>query len=168
MMLMKALVVYYSRTGNTRKVAEQIAMTLGSDIVEIIDLKNRKGIFGFLTAGYSAYSRKLTEIKAPDADPSAYDLLVVGTPIWAGNITPAIRTYLTRIASGGAAKTEYAFFYTSSASGEQKKAYSDFCKLVNKEPLAALSVSRKDLETDNFKLKVQDFAKALSTLKAGS
>jgi len=34
--------VYYSRTGSAKFVAETIAAELGSDIEEIIDLKNRE------------------------------------------------------------------------------------------------------------------------------
>jgi flavodoxin len=36
---MKSLVVYYSRTGKTKFVAETIAAELGSEIEEIVDLK---------------------------------------------------------------------------------------------------------------------------------
>ncbi|MBE3088681.1 MAG: flavodoxin family protein, partial [Actinobacteria bacterium] len=42
------LVVYYSRTGTTRKVAEYITKQLGADMEEIIDMKKRSGIWGFL------------------------------------------------------------------------------------------------------------------------
>ena len=48
---MKKLVVYYSRTGNTKVVAEKIANQLNADISEIIDRKNRKGRLVFLTGG---------------------------------------------------------------------------------------------------------------------
>lgn len=164
MRLMKTLVVYYSRTGATRKVAEKIAFLLGSDIGEIVDLKNRKGVFGFLSAGYSAFTRKLTEIKAPEKDPSAYDLIVVGTPIWAGNITPAARTYLSRIAVEGGARKKYALFYTSTSADEQKKAVGDFCSLIKGKPVAALSVSSKEVESGAFEQKVRSFADALKSV----
>jgi flavodoxin len=39
---MKTLVVYHTRTGNTRFVAETIAAELGADIEEMTDLKNRR------------------------------------------------------------------------------------------------------------------------------
>jgi flavodoxin len=38
---MKSLLIYYSRTGKTKFVAETIAAELGSDIEEVVDLKNR-------------------------------------------------------------------------------------------------------------------------------
>ena len=60
---MKVLVVYYSRTGNTRFVAEAVAQSLKADIEEIRDRKNRMGIFGFLRCGYEAIFKKLTDIE---------------------------------------------------------------------------------------------------------
>ena len=44
---MKSLVVYYSRSGNTRFVAEQISQEIGGDIEEIIDKKKKKRPFWF-------------------------------------------------------------------------------------------------------------------------
>ena len=62
---MKVLVVYYSRTGNTRFVAETIAQSLEADIEEIKDRKNRMGIFGFLRADMKPYSKNLQILKYP-------------------------------------------------------------------------------------------------------
>jgi flavodoxin len=60
--MMNTLVVYYSRTGKTRFVAEKVVAELKADIEEIVDLKNRKGRFGFLKAGYDATRGNGTEI----------------------------------------------------------------------------------------------------------
>lgn len=38
---MKTLIIYYTRTGNSKFAAETIAAELGADTEEIIDLKNR-------------------------------------------------------------------------------------------------------------------------------
>jgi flavodoxin len=40
----KILVVYYSRTGMTKKLANSIANLLFADIEEIVDTKNRSGL----------------------------------------------------------------------------------------------------------------------------
>ena len=42
-MIMKTLVIYYTREGNSKFAAEAIAAELGADIEEVIDLKNRQG-----------------------------------------------------------------------------------------------------------------------------
>ena len=41
---MKILIAYYSKTGNTERVAKDLASQLGADLEKVIDRKNRKGI----------------------------------------------------------------------------------------------------------------------------
>ena len=68
---MKMLVVFYSRTGNTRKVAEELEKVLECDMEEIIDTKNRSGSLGYLRSGRDAMNRKLTVLQDVINDPSA-------------------------------------------------------------------------------------------------
>ena len=91
---MKSLVVYYTRTGTAKFVAETVAAELGSDVEEIVDLKKRAGTLGWISAGKDASGEKLTEIAPAKRDPADYDLVVLGTPVWAWRPTPALRTYL--------------------------------------------------------------------------
>ena len=93
---MKTLVIYYSRTGNAKFIAETIAAELGADIEEVIDLKNRQGRLAFLPAGRDAAQGKETEIAQTKRTPTGYDLIIIGQPVWAGSPTPAIRTYLRK------------------------------------------------------------------------
>ena len=115
---MKALVVYYSRTGNTKFVAEKIAQELGADIEEVIDKKNRRGVFGFLAAGFDARRGKKTEIGETKKNPSKFDLVVVGTPSWVSRPSPAIRTYLSKYDLAG--KKVATFCITDGYSGGEK------------------------------------------------
>ncbi len=59
---MKSLVVYYTRTGNTRFVAQTIAAEIGADVEEVVDLKKRSGVLGYLSGGSDARRGKETEI----------------------------------------------------------------------------------------------------------
>ena len=93
---MKSLVVFYSRTGNARFVAQTIAAEVGADIEEVIDLKKRSGVIGFLRAGADARRGKETKIAPTQKSPADYELIIVGTPIWGGRPTPAITTYLMK------------------------------------------------------------------------
>jgi len=91
---MKSLVVYYSRSGNTRFVAEKISQKIGGDIEEIIDKKRRKGPLGFVIGGFDATRGRKTDIAEMKKSPRDYDLIVLGTPMWNKRTTPAVRTYL--------------------------------------------------------------------------
>jgi flavodoxin len=93
---MKTLVVYYSRTGKTRFVAEKVASELKAEIEEVVDLKNRSGRFGFLRAGYDATRGDETKIGEMQKSPSDFELIVVGTPVWNSRPVSAISTCLKR------------------------------------------------------------------------
>jgi flavodoxin len=107
---MKCLVVYYSRTGKTRFVAETIASQLGADLEEIVDQKKRGSSLGWIMAGKDAARKSLTEISPATKPPQDYDLIVIGTPIWAWSPTPAVRTYIKQNSLSG---KKVALFYTS-------------------------------------------------------
>ena len=113
---MKILVAYYSKTGNTKKVALELAKILKADIDEIIDLKNRSGLIGWLKGGRDAMKEVLTDIKT-SKDPSKYDLVILGTPIWAWNATPAARSYVAEYKDK---IKKMALFTTSGSDGPEK------------------------------------------------
>ena len=150
---MKTLVAFYSRSGITKKVAEAIQAGLGCGIEEIIDLKNRSGIFGFLSAGYSATTKKLTDIKKPEKDPSTYELIIIGTPIWAGSMTPAIRTYVNWLKSTGALSKLKTAFLCTGGSANSDKVLAFMVELVGKESVATLGVRRDDVDSSDQKIK---------------
>lgn len=70
---MKALIVYYSQSGNTRKIARAVARGMGG-LVESYDVVPVKGL-----------------------DPHSletYDLIGLGTPVWNGGEPPNVRKFL--------------------------------------------------------------------------
>ena len=113
---MRKLVAYYSRTGNTKFVAEKIADQLNAETCEVIDKKNRKGKLIFLTGGYAALREKLTDIEVTKTIDD-FDFIIVGSPVWAGKIAPAIRTFL---AKNDFSDKQVAFFVTMGGDKPEK------------------------------------------------
>lgn len=146
----KILIAYYSRTGNTKNIGRKIAKILKADIEEIIDKKNRMGIIRWLIAGRDAFKKKETEITFKKSS-SKYNLLVIGTPVWAATLVPAIRTYLKKNKV-----KRIAFFCT--CGGSPGKTF-DELKKISKKPLATLSVRTKELELHEKEIK--DFCKKI-------
>ena len=91
---MQALVVYYSRGGNTRKVAEELSKELQCDVEEILDTTNRSGPIGWLKSGRQASTKALTKLQPIKNDPWKYDLVIIGTPVWASHVSTPVRTYI--------------------------------------------------------------------------
>ena len=65
----KALVLYYSRTGDTRMVARTIQESLDCDLQEIKDLKDRSGIKGFFGGMKDVSNKVKADIKPETLDP---------------------------------------------------------------------------------------------------
>ncbi len=154
---MKTLIVYYSRTGVTRTVAEALGERLAADVEEIRDAKKRTGALGSLGAGKDAMMRRLTEISEATHDPAGYDLVVIGTPVWAFTMAPAVRTYL---AKHGHAVAKAASFCTMGGSGD-KRTFQHVSELLGKKPTATLALLEKEVRSGAFAEKLDGFVAAL-------
>jgi len=151
---MKSLVVFYSRSGTTRKVGQTIADMLKCDSEEIIDTANRKGLFGWLRSGRDAMRKKLTVINEVMYKPAYYDLIILGTPNWGGMFAPAIRTYFTQNQD----KIKKVAFFITCGGSAFEKLLNELEKFCGKTPIATLGLSTKEVKQDQFIDKVTDFA----------
>ena len=90
----RILVVYYSLSGNTQRVARDLATHLGADLQRIRERTQRRGFLGYVRAAFDSLRERRVALMDVARDAAEYDLTIVGTPIWTGRITPAVRTYL--------------------------------------------------------------------------
>ena len=90
---MKTLTIFFSRSGKTKIVAEEIAKKFKGTTRQLKEKANRKGFFNYIKAGYDAIKQKPAVLINPDNNLN-YDIIFVGTPTWAGRPCPAIITYL--------------------------------------------------------------------------
>jgi len=155
---MKSLVVFFTRTGNTKRVAEELATKLKADIEELSDLKNRSGIVGWLRAGKGGASGKSTEIKAVKSDVLKYDLVLLGTPVWAGNVCPAVRAFIEQNKS----EMKKVAFFSSQKSAEEQRVFGEMEKVCGKKPVGKLIVHSSELSSGILSEKVAKFASELA------
>ncbi len=95
---MKSLIVYYSYTGNTGKVAEILKGILSKKgQAEIHQLKPIDESSNFFVQAASASTGKRAKLQEERFNLSGYDLVCLGTPVWAFAPTPAINTYLDKV-----------------------------------------------------------------------
>ena len=90
----KILILYYSRTGNTRLCCEALQKALGADLLEIKDHKNRSGGWGFFTGAVGSLFNLHTTIEPAHPDLSGYRNIIIASPIWTGTLSTAIRTLI--------------------------------------------------------------------------
>lgn len=144
---MKSLVTYYSRSNITKKLAEKIAGKTNSDIEEIISNVKYEGKIGYARAGKDAMTEKIIDIKSLKFDPAEYDMVYIGTPVWAGKAASPVITYL-KMNEGKF--TNVKFFATAGSSGFE----STFKQMEKKsvKPLKTLSLTTKQVKNDEYDL----------------
>jgi flavodoxin len=138
------LVVYYSRTGNTRRVAEQLAHWLGCDVEALRDRASRRGIWGALRSAIEATLGTMAWVAPSRHDPATYDLVEVGTPVWTASVSSPVRSYLMR---HRLRFRNVAFFCTCGGTGS-RRALRQMTATSMRRALATLVVREGDLKTN--------------------
>ena len=100
---MRTLIAYFSLEGSTAYIAEELARRLGADTLRLRPLEayHTGGFKKYFWGGKSAVMGEAPELESYDIDPAGYDLVVLGTPVWAGRCTPPLRTFLSQHSLAG-------------------------------------------------------------------
>lgn len=157
---MKTLVIYYSRTGNTKQVAEVIGADLEADIVRIEDVADRTGALGYLRSGLDALLGRSGSIRPTETDPAGYDLVIIGSPVWSGRLATPVRTY---IADNNTALKYVAFFCTEGAYGGPR-VFKTMQDLAGHHPIATLEVTGANLRSGDYLGKADAFTRHITDL----
>ncbi|MCP4649494.1 MAG: flavodoxin family protein [PVC group bacterium] len=92
----KAIITFYSYTGNTKLVAESLKEELGqgyqTDLMQIDTLDESPTFIGQAVRAFLKKEAKISKETVSDFSP--YDLIAIGTPVWAFGPAPAVRTLL--------------------------------------------------------------------------
>jgi len=98
-MAVKTLVVYYSYEGSTRTIAQTIATTLEADVLECRPLKDisSKGFMKYVWGGRQVIFKKRPQLRPFEKNPADYDMVIIGTPVWAFDYAPAVRSFLSQM-----------------------------------------------------------------------
>jgi flavodoxin len=150
---MKTLVVYYSRTGNTKKIAKSISESLDCDIEEIVDKDKRSGIIGYIKSGYQASRGKISDIDDPKQDLSQYELLIIGTPVWAGKMSVPVKSYLNKTMDK---IPLLACFCTCGGRGIEST-MDDIAGYTNITPMASFGLTSPEMKDGSYKEAVDKF-----------
>lgn len=92
----KILVTYFSYTGNTKHIAEQVAQQLSADIISLELLEPYSDDYDQVVVQGEAEVQDdfRPKLKNLAIDPSSYDTLVLCSPIWWYTVAPAIKSFL--------------------------------------------------------------------------
>jgi hypothetical protein len=151
------LVAYYSRSGHTKRLARAIATALDADLEEIHDPTDRSGLLGYLRSGLEAYAGVLAGVEHPRRDPTDYDVVVVGTPVWSMSVSTPVRTYLWHERER---LPQVAFAATLGGMGDER-AFEQMKALAGRAPIATVAVRERALEHGPPRDEIARFAAAV-------
>lgn len=92
----KTLILYYSRSGNTRAACEAMRKELGADMIEIKDRNSRGPGFGIIAGMLKTILNMQTDIEPDKVDMAPYRTVVIAAPIWAAKFGLAMRSFVER------------------------------------------------------------------------
>ncbi|WP_297428568.1 flavodoxin [Clostridium sp.] len=158
---MKSVIIYYSLDGNTKFIANTINDELGGDIIEIKPKKEipNKGLMKFIFGGKQVVLGEKPEIEEVKVDFTKYDLIIFGTPIWAGNFAPVFNTFLEK----NPIKNKKIILFCCHGGGKEGKAFIKFKEILKENKfLGEITIEdplKKDVNDLEIKQWVRDTVK---------
>lgn len=153
----KALVLYYSQTGNTKVVAQEIATRIGADMEEI-------NLVHPYDTGFRATIERcmkereegtVIEIQPLTADIANYDVIFIGYPVWFGTYAPPVATFLDQTDLSG---KKIVPFCTFGSGGLESSVRDMMAKQPNAEILPGYGV--RSARQDAVPYEIDQFLKA--------
>ncbi len=90
---MRNLVVYYTRSGHTEIVAQEIAKIVNGELRKIEAVNE----IGFVSAAFGSLLGLKGKIKPISFNVDDYDNIFIGGPVWAGKSATPLNTFLDNI-----------------------------------------------------------------------
>ena len=156
----KTLVLFYSFEGNTRKVAEFISQELGLISEELEPVKDLKstGFSKYIWGGKQVIMGDKPELIPIVSNIDDYDTIILGSPVWAGTFTPAIKTAL----EGGKLKgKKIAYFYCHDGGPGKSDAKCKKAIEINNEFISSIGLERVKTNYESVKLEALNWAREI-------
>lgn len=154
-MAVNSLIIYYSRTGATKALADALATELSADKAEIECRRYRRGAVRYLLAGFDSVRGRIPPIDMPEISYRDYDLVLVGTPIWTSHPALPIRAFF---AARPSLPDPVGLFTTYGGHSDPEIAITEMAAFLSKPPLASLSVLGPEVGGEGLSDKVSQFA----------
>lgn len=91
---MKTLLLYYSNSQDIRDLCEASERDGSIDVVELRERFDRGAVWSSTVGVYKALSGTGSRIDEVDVNLDEYDSIIIATPVWGFNPTPAVNEFL--------------------------------------------------------------------------
>lgn len=152
---MNAIIIYYSRSGNTEKYANQLHSDLGFDLIKI---EPEEAYGNYIMSCFRVMKENAAKVTpkftTPIPDLSAYDTIFLGYPIWAQDIPVFVQNFMSKCTTDNKTIIPFATYGMSGINWTRKTLQKLFPNATIKLPF------------DNGVIKKGNYEKWLSEIKA--
>jgi hypothetical protein len=146
------LVVVYSYTGTSRRVAQRLAAERGWPIGEVIDAKPRSG---WLRCVLDSAFRRRPAIRYAGPDPETFDTVVLVSPIWVEGLSAPMRSFV----AGHAAKLRDVAVVSVMGSKGAPHAVAEIARLIGHRPILAAAFKQREVKDGSADARIGAFAR---------
>jgi len=159
MAMSNILVVVYSHTGTSRRVAEFLCSQQGWQMGEIVDARPRSGVFGTLRCLAESLFRLRPDIHYNGPLPRDFDAVVLVSPIWALQLAGPMRSFVAR------RRDHLPRVAVVSVMGGQgaPNAEAEVAKLTGRSPLLSTALTMREVDDGSFAPRLQAFGAAVKS-----
>jgi hypothetical protein len=138
----KTLVIFYSYTGTSKRLAQLLGAQLGWQLGEVVEVRSRGGMVGMLRCMADSLLRRRPRIRYEGPNTKNFESVVLISPIWFYRLSGPMRSF---VADRGADLRAVAVVSVMGAKGGSNAA-AEIARLMGRDPLMAASFSAREVE----------------------
>jgi hypothetical protein len=136
------LVVCYSYTGVTRRLAQLLCSHHGWPLGEVLDERPRAGASGTWRCVVDSLLRRHPEVRYFGPDPDDFHTVVLMSPIWAWRLAGPMRTFVTT----RRAVLRHVAVISTMGSGGASNAIAEIAHVLGRPPILADAFTTREIE----------------------
>lgn len=153
----RTLVVWYSRSGYTASLVQELVAMAGWESLEVKDRRPRDGVWGQLRCVLDVMLRRRPAILVEDRPLGGYETIVVAAPVWMRSLAAPMRSFICRHRGQFNAVAHVCTYGGSGAEQAAQQA----AALAGAPLVASLAVTSQELEQGDYRRRIDDFLKQL-------
>jgi flavodoxin len=155
------LVVVYSHTGTSRRVAELLCSQQGWRMAEIVDDSPRSGVFGNLRCLFDSLFKLRPAIRYDGPPPHGFDAVVLVSPIWALQLAGPMRSF---VATRRDHLPDVAVVSVMGGQGAPNAA-AEIARLTGRTPLLSTAFTASEVDNGSYASRLEAFGAAVNAAK---
>lgn len=153
----RILVVVYSHTGTSRRLAEQLCSQQGWQMAEIAETRPRRGASGIWRCVLDSLLRRHPPIRYDGPFPRNFDAVVLVSPIWVGQLAGPMRSFVARRRDH---LPDVAVISIMGGPGDSSAA-AEIASLIGKPPILSTAFTAREIGDGSCAGRLQTFGTAV-------